>query len=111
MAHYVPDPVALTYPLNRVLVPLELMALLVSPQVLVKCLVSALPLIRPLLVMTVEVVPSSVAAWDGTLPLVRKLPNVPVPMLGMLFPSRLMATPVKFRLIAGLNLDLAIPLL
>lgn len=90
---------------------MELMAPLVRAQVLLKCLVRALPLIKPLLVMTVDVVPSSVAAWDGTLPLVRKLPNAPVPMLGMLFPSRLMATPVRFRLMAGLKLALAIPLL
>lgn len=102
---------ALTYPLNRVVVPLELMAPLVSVHVLWNCLVSALLLIRPLLVMTVDVVPSNVAACDGTLPLVKKLANVVVPILGLLFPSRLMETPVRLRLMAGLKLALAIPLL
>lgn len=106
-----PDRVALTYPPNSVLVPFELMVLLVNWHVLVKCDVRALVLIRRLLVMTVEVVPRSVAAWEGMLPVVRNLSNVPVPALGALFPSRLMATVLKFRLMAGLNLDLLISLL
>lgn len=100
-----------TYRLSSVEVPFELMALLVTVQVVPNCLArSVLVGIRRLLVITVDVVPSRVAAWKGMLPFVRKLWNSRVPSLGLLFPKLVIAIPLRLSLIAGLNLSLAIPL-
>lgn len=103
---------AVTYPLSSVAVPLELMARLVTVQVVPNWLVkSVLFGIKRLLVMTVEVVPSSVAAWNDILPFVKKLCASRVPSAGLLFPRLVTAIPVRLSLMAGLNPPLAIPLL